>query len=128
MSNLQRIIYLTEAQKNILFTNNTITVNGRTINYNPNDIYITPEESIQVGDSNEWTTNSDYVPSNGALIIYSDTNSIKIGDGITTVENLPFIHAGTAAKVNHTLTFGNGAVYRYDGSADVTVPVYTGGY
>lgn len=27
----------------------------------------------------------------------------------------------------HTLTFGAGGVYQYDGSADVTVPVYTGG-
>lgn len=28
-------------------------------------------------------------------------------------------------EVRHTLTFGNGT-YVYDGSADVTVPVYTG--
>lgn len=27
----------------------------------------------------------------------------------------------------HKLTFGAGGVYQYDGSADVTVPVYTGG-
>ena len=27
----------------------------------------------------------------------------------------------------HTLTFGAGGVYQFDGSADVTVPVYTGG-
>lgn len=27
----------------------------------------------------------------------------------------------------HKLTFGAGGVYEYDGSADVTVPVYTGG-
>ena len=30
-------------------------------------------------------------------------------------------------EVRHSLTFGNGT-YVYDGSADVTVPVYTGGY
>ena len=27
----------------------------------------------------------------------------------------------------HTLTFGAGGIYQFDGSADVTVPVYTGG-
>ena len=27
----------------------------------------------------------------------------------------------------HKLTFGAGGIYQYDGSADVTVPVYTGG-
>lgn len=27
----------------------------------------------------------------------------------------------------HKLTFGAGGIYEYDGSADVTVPVYTGG-
>ena len=27
----------------------------------------------------------------------------------------------------HKLTFGAGQIYQYDGSADVTVPVYTGG-
>lgn len=29
-------------------------------------------------------------------------------------------------QLSHTLTFGAGGVYQYDGSADVTVPVYTG--
>ena len=28
----------------------------------------------------------------------------------------------------HKLTFGAGGVYQYDGSADVTVPVYTGNF
>lgn len=30
-------------------------------------------------------------------------------------------------KLSHTLTFGSNQQYIYDGSADVTVPVYTGG-
>lgn len=29
--------------------------------------------------------------------------------------------------LSHKLTFGAGGVYQFDGSADVTVPVYTGG-
>ena len=32
----------------------------------------------------------------------------------------------TNGKFNHKLTFGAGGAYIYDGSADVTVPVYTG--
>lgn len=40
----KRIIYLTEAQRKELFLNETITVNGVTIDYDENDIYITPQE------------------------------------------------------------------------------------
>ena len=46
MANLKKIVYLTEAQKNELFTQGTITSNGRTITYNENDIYVTPDKSI----------------------------------------------------------------------------------
>lgn len=79
-----------------------------------------------------WNLATNFVPLMGEVIIYSadDTHPfsrLKVGDGVTTVENLPFIHAGTASKVTHSLTFGNGT-YVFDGSADVTVPVYTGGY
>ena len=44
MANLEKVVYLTEAQKETLFTNGTLTANGNTINYNDNDLYITPEE------------------------------------------------------------------------------------
>ena len=40
----KRIIYLTEAQRKELFLNETITVDGVTINYDENDIYVTPQE------------------------------------------------------------------------------------
>jgi hypothetical protein len=32
----------------------------------------------------------------------------------------------TNGKFNHKLTFGAGEVYVYDGSQDITVPVFTG--
>lgn len=35
--------------------------------------------------------------------------------------------SSTEMSMPHKLTFGAGGVYEYDGSADVTVPVYTGG-
>ena len=80
-----------------------------------------------------WDKAVNFVPREGEVIIYSadDTHPfsrLKVGDGVTNVIDLPFINSGSSEKVNHTLTFGNGAVYRYDGSQDVTVPVYTGGY
>lgn len=47
MANLGKVVYLSEQQKNELFTNNTITVDGVTINYSDNDIYATPgDESV----------------------------------------------------------------------------------
>lgn len=80
-----------------------------------------------------WNLATNFVPKQGEVIIYSadDTHPfsrLKVGDGSTNVIDLPFINSGSSEKVNHTLTFGNGAVYKYDGSQDVTVPVYTGGY
>lgn len=79
-----------------------------------------------------WNLATNFVPKQGEVIIYSadDTHPfsrLKVGDGNTTVSNLPFINSGSSEKVNHTLTFGNGT-YVYDGSTDVTVPVYTGAY
>lgn len=44
MANLEKVVYLTEAQKETLFTNGTLTANGNTITYNDNDLYITPKE------------------------------------------------------------------------------------
>ena len=89
-----------------------------------------------------WNQATNFVPRKGELIVYSpDTthsySRLKVGDGTTTVINLPFIDASTisgvdinnieAKKVQHKLTFGAGGIYVYDGSEDVTVPVYTGG-
>ena len=35
--------------------------------------------------------------------------------------------SGNEMVLPHKLIFGSGGIYEYDGSADVTVPVYTGG-
>ena len=46
----KRIVYLTEAQRKELFLNDTITVDGVTVTYNENDIYVTPQEmQLSVG-------------------------------------------------------------------------------
>ena len=62
---------------------------------------------------------SNYTLPRGAYIVYYDGDRYHFRtDGI-----LP----GPAEKVAHTLTFGNGT-YVFDGSDDVTVPVYDGSW
>jgi len=39
---LQKIVYLTEAQAQTLFANGTITVDGVTVTYSADDLYVTP--------------------------------------------------------------------------------------
>ncbi len=45
MANLNRIIYLSEAQKEELFEEGSITVDEQTIVYNDNDLYLTDVNS-----------------------------------------------------------------------------------
>lgn len=42
MANLGKVVYMTEAQLQELFTNGTITVGGVTVTYSQNDLYVTP--------------------------------------------------------------------------------------
>lgn len=84
--------------------------------------------------TNEWLNNSDYIPAKGETIVYSDYKkivengiekeipSIKIGDGIHTVNQLMFT-SKIADKLSHALTIGDKI---YDGSEDVTIPIYDG--
>lgn len=89
-----------------------------------------------------WNKAIHFIPLKGEPIIYSIDEvhpffRVKIGDGVTTVTNLPFIDAATIngmdinnivpARLAHTLTFGANQAYTFDGSEDLTVPVYTGG-
>ena len=179
---------------------------------------------LRRGTTAEWEANPSFVPLDSEPIVYSDYRTIidtngdsvvipglKIGDGVRTVAELPFIDAGfspsskdselnlvycdssantpegvefgnvvgalvasattlnkiylvpsvndindvydeyitvrsingsyswerlggldasniVAKKLSHTLTFGNNGEYRFDGSADVTVPSYDGKY
>lgn len=42
MADLGKVVYLSEAQKETLFTQGSITVDGVTIMYSDNDLYVTP--------------------------------------------------------------------------------------
>lgn len=64
---------------------------------------------------------SDFISSvtlpNGTTYIIKDQNAVS---------NQDFQQAISNVVLPHKLTFGNNGIYVYDGSQDVTVPVYTG--
>lgn len=89
---------------------NALTLNINSTGVKP--IYINGEPS----------SSSNYTLPAGKYIVYYDGTAYQF----RTDGALPGSMA-SANKLNHTLTFGAGGAYVYDGSADVTVPVYTGG-
>lgn len=76
MANLGKIIYLSEVQKNELFALGSVTSNGTTITYNENDLYITPDKSID----KIWLNGTAYTALNGATdlghVLTSENNNI----------------------------------------------------
>ena len=64
----------------------------------------------------------------GAEKAYADENDDRISTTYLKVSDASSITASSAERLTHTLTFGAGGQYSFDGSADVTVPVYDGTY
>ncbi len=68
MADLKKIVYLTEAQKEELFTNNSVTANGVTVTFNADDLYVTSNSgSAPIVDGNNihrkvWATQNATVP------------------------------------------------------------------
>jgi len=62
----------------------------------------------------------------GAQKAYADEDNNRISTTYVKASDLGDLITGTAEKVAHKLTFGAGGAYVFDGSEDVTVPVYTG--
>jgi hypothetical protein len=56
------------------------------------------------GTSAEWEKATSFVPKKGELILYTDLNKIKIGDGITKVNDLPFVTDNYVSKTGDTMT------------------------
>ena len=48
-------------------------------------------KNVQYHTAEYWNSQLDYIPIQGQIIVYSDNNSIKIGDGTTYLVDLPFI-------------------------------------
>ena len=97
---------------------------------------------LKNGSEADWNKLTKFIPGKGEVIIYNSDEThnysrIKTGDGVDLPKDLQFVSTIIpgfdpdniiAKKVEHKLTFGNSGAYQYDGSADVTVPVYTGNY
>ena len=62
----------------------------------------------------------------GAQKAYADEDNNQISTTYLKIADLSTTNVGSANKVNHTLTFGANQNFIYDGSSDVTVPVYMG--
>ncbi len=59
--------------------------------------------------SANWEAVPDFVPLRGEIIVYSDKRKIKIGDGSTTISQLPFLDtlSATVSSGSETLVFSN---------------------
>lgn len=102
---LGKIVYLSEEDYSTLITNGSITKNNITINYDENDLYVTSDTNpnIKFGTTSYWNSRSIFTPSEGEIIIYTDKDinseneslinipGIKIGNGLDSVIDLPFI-------------------------------------
>ena len=124
MSNyLNKIVYVTEAQLQTLLAGGTVS--GHT--YNENNIYITPKGTATV--DNNLQVNFNDGTSNIAQYIFNGSEdkiiNLVAGDNINMTYNSQQNKVVVSAQM-HTLTFGAGGNYQYDGTADLTVPVYTG--
>jgi len=96
------------------------------------------------GTEANWNKVNDFIPQKGEIIIYNPddlhpTPRFKIGNGVSLPRYLPFFQEGitqedlekleiTADKLKHSLIFGAYGEYVFDGSRDITVPVYGGQY
>lgn len=49
-----------------------------------------------------WDKATNFVPLKGEIIIYSDLNEMKVGDGATTVKDLPFITSVRHSKMDNS--------------------------
>lgn len=109
MATLKQIITLTPTQYNTLITNGQITAGGHTYTYDTNTLYFVPDENesnIKYDTAANWALETSYVPPEGEIIFYASTTpgtapQMKVGDGLTTVENLPFVE--TSSINGHTI-------------------------
>ena len=51
--------------------------------------FINSRIQLKVDTAENWGKAENFIPLEGELILYSDTQQIKLGDGITKVNNLP---------------------------------------
>ena len=92
MANLGKVVYLTDAQYQTLVANGTITVDGVTVNYSENDLYVTPAQTGGV-----------YVSGNVAYVV--DVSTVGQVTVVTPASGTTF----TLAPCPVTYSFGEKA-------------------
>lgn len=110
MANLGKVVYLSEQQKKELFANNTITVDGVTINYSDNDIYATPGDE-SAGPSLYCTAT---LSSSGWYRILKTANVsgsiihvFVCIEAVAEVHEIDFCVSGGVTKFTNELSVGN---------------------
>jgi hypothetical protein len=112
----------------------TQSVNGGTSNTN---YYRRKASDVRVGGLTTARTLSISGTAGGTAPTFNGTADATLSvpatmTGFTSITSTTFVgdltgNASTAASLNHSLTVGNGT-YVFDGSEDVTVPVYDGSW
>lgn len=74
---------------------NGVTVNGDLVSA---DLRIVSENTTA-----GWNADPTYIPLSGEIVIYTDVNNIKIGDGTVPVIDLPFVNQQTYTELTQAL-------------------------
>lgn len=146
MANTVRFVYAQSGQYNSLETkdSNTIYFLEDTQQIYKGEILFSNGESCPVIQYNENKDNSQFPI--GTVIIYPEIPDIKISDGSSNLSELPFLtdtinnelsnigverdengKISFSGTLTHKLKFGDDDIV-YDGSQDVTVPLYKADY
>lgn len=103
MANLKDVIYLSAEDYNTLYTNGTVTINGVTLTYDANNVYIVPDNTQQQIDDILALIPSDATSS----------NKLATADDIPTIPSNNVTGSGTSGsltKFNGTNTIIDGPV------------------
>lgn len=92
MNELKRIVYLSNAQAQTLFDTGSVTSNGITVNYDENDLYVTPDTQLQADWEQTVTTADDYIKNKPSL------GSAAAATVATTVGNNANLPTGAAIQ------------------------------
>lgn len=143
MPNSKQIVYLSQAQYQELITNQSITVNGVTVNYDENDIYVTPQAEpvtdVRVNGTSIASNGVANVPvatadTFGVVKVADTTHGIGNNNGLLYIANASgIVKAGTNAwrplvpSIQHESTFyGLAKVAGHDeASSTESVGTYT---
>ena len=111
MANLRDVIYLSNEDYDILVSTGTVTINGTTITYNENDVYITPEV-LASSQNNGLMSSSDKIKLNGIQVVTTSgsqsvsdgTNTLNFGSNAFNSTTIPTSYLSSASFNNNKLT------------------------